>query len=205
MSKYPLLYQRRVSQRMSWKLALLIASMLALGIYDQFTSVLGSNWLFLWLALLATVVLWFYYAVMLRRAAIHIAPTHLRLQGPFYGRKISHDRIEIITPGKLDQHYNYKRLSAGERSLLDPLYHRTCAFIEMSSYPKAFKRRRWWFPRTLFGTRKKGLLCYVDDWMAFSQELESVRARHQARLGNPRIRTRMTLAGRILAEDVEFQ
>lgn len=205
MRKYPLLCQRRASQRMRWKLTLLIVLMFALGIYDQFTSILGPNWLWIWLALLAVVVLWFYYAVMLRRAAIHIGPTYLRLQGPFHGRKISHDRIELVTPGKLDQHYSYKSLSPGERSALDPLYHRTCAFVELSSYPKAFKRRRWWFPRTLFGTRKMGLLCHVDDWMAFSQELESVRARHQARRGNPRVRTRMTLAGRILAEDVEFR
>jgi hypothetical protein len=190
---------------MRWKLALLAVLMLALGLYDQVTGILGPNWVWIWLGLLVVVLLWFYYAVLMRRTAIHVAPAYVRLQGPLYGRKISYGRIQLVTPSKLEQHYTYESLSLGERPILKPFFYRTCAFVELKSYPKAFKWRRFWFPRTLFGTRKKGLLCYVDDWMAFSQDLESVRARYQARQGNGRNRRQMTLAGRILAEDVEFQ
>lgn len=205
MGKYPLLTQRRISRRMRWKLVLLALVMLGLGLYDQFTGILGPNWLWLWLALLAVTLMWFYYAVLARRAAIHVEKAFVRLQGPLYGRKISYGRIKLVTPAKLEQHYAYNGLSPGERSLLEPFFHRTCAFVELSSYPKAFKWRRFWFPRTLFGTNKKGLLCYVDDWMAFSQDLDSVRARHLAQRENGRNRRQMTLAARILAEDVEFQ
>ncbi len=204
MKKYPLLVQRGVSQRMGWKLALLTVLMLALGVYDQFTGILGPNWFWIWLAIPAAAVMWLYYAILMRRAAVYIGPGHIRLQGPLYGRKISFKRIQIVTPGKLDQHYPYKDLKLGERAILNPHYNRTCTFVELKSYPKAFRWRRWWFPRTLFGTNKKGLLCHVDDWTALSQDLESVRARRQARQDNLRGRRPMSLAGRILAQDIEF-
>ncbi len=204
MAKYPLLPQRRASRRMRWKLVLLAVLMLALGLYDQFTGVLGPNWLYLWLALIPVAILWLYYALLLPRAAVHITPENFRLQGPLYGRSLSFKRIRTISPGKLEQHYSYQDLSLGERPILKPLHQRTCAFVELNSYPKAFRWRRWWFPRTLFGTRKKGLLCYVDDWMAFSRELESVRARHLAENVEHGHKRHISPAAYILAEDIEF-
>lgn len=205
MSKYQLLPQKRTGQRMRWKLVMLAVLMLAPGLYDQFTGVLGPNWFGIWLALAAVVLMWLYYALLMPRAAIHIAPGHIRLQGPLYGKKLSFKRIRSVGADNMDQHYPYESLTLSERPILNPLRHRTCAFVELSSYPKAFKWRRWWFPRTLFGTRKKGLLCYVDDWMAFSQELESVRAHQQGRSVDDHKRQHMTLVGRILAEDIEFK
>jgi hypothetical protein len=41
--------------------------------------------------------------------------------------------------------------------------------------------------------------------MAFSQELESVRARSQGETGQAGARRHVSLAGRILAEDIEFK
>lgn len=205
MRKYPLLVQRRISRRMGWKSALLTALLLALGLYDQFTGILGPNWFWIWLAIPAAALMCLYYALLMRRAAVYIGPGHIRLQGPLYGRKLSFERIQMVTPGKLIQHYPYKELKPGEKSILKPLYHRTCAFVELNSYPRAFKWRRLWFPRTLFGVSKRGLLCHVDDWMVLNQELESVRARRQARQENLKGRRPMSLAGQILAQDIEFQ
>ena len=204
MQKYPLLVQRRISRRMGWKLALLTLLLLALGLYDQFAAVLGPNWFWIWLALPAAAILWLYYAVLLRRTALHIGPGHFRLQGPVYGRNLSYERIQMVTPGKLVQHYPYKNLKRSERSTLKPLYHRTCTFVELKSYPKSFRWRRWWFPRTLFGTNKKGLLCHVDDWTALNRDLESIQARRKAREDRLEGRRPMSLAGRILAQDIEF-
>jgi hypothetical protein len=204
MATYPLLPQRRMGRRMRWKLVLLAVLIVALGLYDQFTGVLGPNWFFLWLALIPVAILWLYYALLMPRAAIQVTPAYVRLQGPLYGRKLSFKRIQTISPGKLEQHYAYNDLTLGERPILKPLHQRTCTFVELSSYPKAFKWRRWWFPRTLFGTRKKGLLCYVDDWMALSRELESARARRLAETAETGLRRKMTPAAYILAEDYEF-
>lgn len=204
MAKYPLTPQRRTGQRMRWKLVLLAAMILALGVYDQFTSILGPNWLWIWLALVAVVIMWLYYALLMPRAAIHVAADHIRIQGPLYGRKLSFRRIRTVSPSKLEQHYPARDLSLGERPVLEPFIGRTCTFVELKNYPKAFRHRRWWFPRTLFGTQKLGMLCYVDDWMSLSRELESVRARQLANTADNGFRRQMTLAGRILAEDFEF-
>jgi hypothetical protein len=204
MTRYPLLPQRRMSQRMRWKLVLLGFVMPALGVYDRFDHVLGPNWYFLWLGMGPVVILWVYYALLLPRAAIYVTPEYIRLHGPLYGRKLSQKRVVNVSPGKLEQHYPYRKLSLGERPILKPFHQTTCAFIELSSYPKAFKRRRLWFPRTLFATEKPGLLCYVDDWMALSHELDSIHSRQQTvDLGGGRQR-HMSLAARILAEDIQF-
>lgn len=205
MAKYQLLPQKRIGQRMRWRLVLLTVLMLALGLYDQFTGVMGDNWLLLWLAMIPVALLWLYYALLMPRAAIHVRPGHLRLQGPLYGRKLSFKRIRTVSPDKLEQHYAYQDLTLSERPVLKPLHERTCTFIELSGYPKAFKWRRLWFPRTLFGTRKTGIICYVDDWMALSRELESVRGRHIAETSEHGHRRHMSLAGQILAEDFEFK
>lgn len=204
MAKYQLLPQRRTGQRMRRRLVLLAILMVTLGLYDQFTGVLGPNWFFIWLALIPVLILWLYFALLMPRAAVHITPEYIRLQGPLYGRRLSLKRICTISPGKLEQHYAYKDLTLGERPILKPFHQRTCTFVELSSYPKAFKWRRWWFPRTLFGTRKKGLLCYVDDWMALSRELESVRARHIADNVEHGHRRHISPAAYILAEDFQF-
>jgi hypothetical protein len=193
-----------MSRRVRGKLLLLAVLMLALGLVDQFTGILGLNWYLIWVALVAVAILWFYYALLMPRAAVYVAPGYLRLQGPVVGRKLSFKRIRSISADKMDQHYPYEALTLNERPVLKQLHQQTCTFVELNSYPKSFKRRRWWFPRTLFGTRRKGLLCYVEDWMELSQELESVRARHLAMTGDDPRYQRLTLVGRILAEDVEF-
>jgi hypothetical protein len=205
MTKYRLLPQKRMGQRMRWKLILSAVLMLALGLVDQFTGILCPNWVLIWLALGLVVILWLYYAVLMPRAAIHIAANHIRVQGPLYGRKLSFKRIRSVSADKLEQHYPYEMLTAGERPVLKSLHQQTCAFVELNSYPKAFKWRCCWFPRTLFGTRRTGLLCYVDDWMALSQNLESVRARHLIESGNDPRSRRLTLVGQILAQDIEFK
>jgi len=204
MIKYRLLPQQQMSRRVRGKLVLLAILMLVLGMVDQFTGILGPNWFMIWLALAAVAILWFYYALLMPRSAIHIAPGYLRLQGPLYGRKLSFKRIRTVSADKLDQHYPYEALTFSERPVLKQLHQKTCTFVELTRYPSAFKWRRWWFPRTMFGTRRKGLLCYVDDWMALSPDIESVRARYLATSSRDPRYERMTLVGRILAEDIEF-
>jgi hypothetical protein len=189
---------------MRWKLVLLAILMLVLGVFDIFTGVLGPNWFLLWLALAPVMIMWLYYALLMPRAAVHVTPEYIRLQGPLYGRRLSVKRIRTISPSTLAQHYAYQDLTLGERPILKPLLQRTCTFVELSSYPRAFKWRRWWFPRTLFGTRKTGLLCYVDDWMALSRDLESVRARHLSETSETGLRRKMTPAAYILSQDIEF-
>ena len=175
-TKHRLLIFDRISRRMRWRLAPLFIVMLLVGIYDQFTSYLGPLWFGWWLAIFLVGLIYFYYAILMRRASIQVRQDSLRLQGPIIGFNISYVRINSVTSANMEQHYSKDQLSRNERSLLKPFYYQTCMFIDLSSYPRRFKRRRLYFPRILFGTQHTGLICHVEDWMGLSQEIEQARS-----------------------------
>jgi hypothetical protein len=195
----------RISRRVRGWLALLLIVLLLVGVYDQFTGYLSSLWLGWWLATFLVGLLYFYYAILMRRASIQVRQGSFRLQGPLVGYNISVSRIYTVTSSKMEQHFSKDQLSRNEWSLLKPIFYTTCLFIELRSTPRRFARRRLWFPRILFGPHRMGLICYVEDWMALSQELEHARSLRQSAQQQAHISSRKTLVGRILAEDIEFR
>jgi len=74
----------------------------------------------------------------------------------------------------------------------------------LSSYPKSFRWRKLWFPRILFGTARRGLICYVEDWMALSRDIESARSHRYANIERNRHYEAGSLAKNVLAEDIKF-
>jgi hypothetical protein len=177
---------------------------LALIVYDLATAFLGDIWYLLWVAEATVVALLVYYGLLMPRATIQVGPRRLRLQGPLYGFNISYRRIHSVTAANIGQHYSHNNMKHSERSLVKPFYHHTCVFVELKSYPKAFRWRRLWFPRLLFGTSRSGLICQVSDWMKLSRDIESARSlryafNHRKRLGDAR-----SPAARILAKDLDF-
>jgi hypothetical protein len=205
MSKHRLLIFDRISRRMRWRLVLLLIVLLLLGIYDQFTGYLGSFWLAWWLAIVLVAALYFYYAVLIPRASIQVGQGSLRLQGPLTGYNFSYGRIYSVASGNMEQHYSKKQLGPYEWSIIKPFYFSTCLFIEFNSTPRHFDRRRLWFPRLLFGSNRPGLICYVEDWMALSQEIDLARSKRRNALEQPHISNRKTLVGQILDENIEFK
>jgi hypothetical protein len=204
-AKHRLLIFDRISRRMRWWLALLLIVLLLVGIYDQFTGYLSSLWLGWWLVTFLVGVLYFYYAILMRRVSIQVRQGSFRLQGPIVGYNISYARIYSVTSSKMELHYSKDQLSRKEWSLVEPLYFTTCLFIELRSTPRRFKRRRLWFPRIFFGPQRMGLICYVEDWMALSRQIDTARTLRQNAQGPAHIGNRQTLVGRILAENVEFK
>lgn len=200
-----LLVFQQIGLRMRPILLVFGVILLAVGLYDQFTGYLGQYWYWWWLAIALLVILWSYYSLLMPRAAIKVKAKTLRLQGPIWGYNISYGRVYAITASKMDQQYPFDQLKGSERAILKPFYHKTCVFIELTSYPRALKWRRLWFPRYLFGANRMGLICHVEDWMALSRDLESSRANRQEVQEQTHITSRQTLVGRILAEDLDFQ
>jgi hypothetical protein len=178
--------------------------MVAVGIYDQQSAILGDEWLLWWIIMLVVGLIWTYYAILAPRASIQLHSNFIRLQGPFIGKNISYGRIYAVTPAHMSQHYAEDRLSRGEKAIVKPFLHTTCVFIELQNFPSSFKRRKLWFPRYLFGTNRKGILCCVEDWMALSRQIESARTGRQARNDPNWHQRRRTLVGHILAEDMDF-
>lgn len=204
MNKHKLLIYSQMSLRIRRKLILIALIILALIAYDLATETLGDFWYLLWGAAAVVAALLVYYGLLMPKSTIQVGPRRLRLQGPLYGVNISYRRIHSVTAANIGQHYSQNNMKNSERSLVKPFYHHTCVFVELKSYPKAFRWRRFWFPRLLFGTSRKGIICQVPDWMKLSRDIESARSlryafNHQKRLGDAR-----SPAARILAEDLDF-
>ncbi len=190
---------------MRWKLLVLGLFLLAIGLYDiVFDPFLGAAWYWLWLVIILVVLLWFYYAILMRRASIKVQAKNWRIQGPLFGFNISYGRIYAITSAQISQHWPPDSLKGSEKSLLDPFYTHTCLFIELTSYPGFFRWKELWFPRYVFGTSRPGILCVVEEWMNLSRDLEQARLARQERTGRHRRGESRSLAKKILEADEDF-
>ena len=183
MKKHKLILFELISRRMRGKVFLLLLVALAAAIADYFTEFLGDLWYLSWVAVGILIVLWFYYAILFRRASVILGPNALRLQGPLWHLDISYGRIYTVTAGHIEQHYSYKLLSWHKKSLLGPLYGPSGVFVDLKSVPKSYRWRHLWFPRYVFGTRGEGLLLNVKEWMDLSRDIESARAHWQEKYG----------------------
>jgi hypothetical protein len=175
---------------------------LGIGIYDLFNQILDNAlWFYYWIIILFVFLLWLYYAILMPRASIQARPKSLRLQGPLIGFNISYGRIYSVTSAQIGQHYPYDSLKGTEKGILEPLYSRTCVFIELKNYPSVFRWRRLWFPKFLFGTSRIGLICVIEDWIALSRDVEAYRGNRYERVHNADRSQSRSLAAKVLVED----
>lgn len=197
--KHPLLLYTIMSRRMRGKLLWLLLLLLALGIFDLLVRPLfGDFWFMIWGAAGAVALLWFYYGVLVRRAAVVVKPEHILLQGPLRGVKISYGRIATVVSTRPSQHGQHETVRGRERSLLEPYLHVTCIFVELNSFPKRLQHGHRWFLRALFSSLLPGLVLIVPDWMALSRDLEQARAARRDKLHKTKQEDKRSLALRVL-------
>ncbi|VAW33754.1 hypothetical protein MNBD_CHLOROFLEXI01-1077 [hydrothermal vent metagenome] len=184
---------------MRGKLLWLGLILLALALYDYWIRpFLGDFWYLAWLVLGVVLILWVYYAFLLRRAGITVAPNYLQLRGPLRQVKISYGRIDTITSSQMRQHYNFKELKSRERSLIKSFFGTTCSFISLNSWPKTLKQRKLWFPRLLFGVRREGLLLATPNWMQLNRDVEEARQKWREARQRGKKKDGRSLAAQIL-------
>jgi hypothetical protein len=200
MKKHKLLVYQWLARRYRGLLFWLWGLLLILGWYDfNIRPIFGDTvWPFVWVALVASFVLWLYYGLLVRRAAVIIQPRVLLVRGPLHSLRISYGRITSITSTQLVGHHERKHYTGPERALLNDLGPQTCLHIELSSYPKSYKYRRFWYSRFLFSEVKPGLLLVVEDWMALSRQLEVARSRWHEENKARRRGDQRSLAARVL-------
>jgi hypothetical protein len=200
--KHRLLIYGIMSKRLRNKLLLLFLILLGIGVYDLLSPILADDlWFYFWIVILVVFLLWFYYAFMMPRASIQARPKSLRLQGPVIAFNISYARIHSVTSGQMGQHFPFDSLKGREKDVLEPLYNRTCVFVELSSYPQTFRWRQLWFPKFIFGTSRPGLLCVIEDWISLSRDIEAYRGHRYERVHNADRGAARSLASRILNEE----
>jgi hypothetical protein len=200
--KHRLLIFEIMSKRLRNKLLFLLFILLGIGVYDFFYQILGDNvWFLFWIVILVVFLLWFYYAFMMPRASIQIRPKSLRLRGPLMAFNVSYGRIHSVTSAQMSQHFPFDSLKGREQGVLEPLYNRTCVFIELRNYPKAFRWRHLWFPKYLFGTSRPGLVCVTEDWLTLTRDVEAYRGERYERVHAPDRGESRSLAAKVLTDD----
>ncbi len=204
MTRYRLIIYDQISRRMRWRLALLLLTLILVGVYDRTSGYLGRFWFGWWFAIFLLAAMFIYYAAFYRRASIQVGEEKLRFQGVMAAYEIGLDNVASVATGTLEQHFSWKELSGYERKILKNFYFQTCVFIQLREYPDSFKSRRLWFPRCMFSPTRPGIICHVDDWMALSNQVDKARDSRVDESGRAHISNRRTLVGRILAEELEF-
>lgn len=200
--KHRLILFEIMSKRLRNKILLLLLILLGIGIYDLINPILADSiWFYFWIVIGFVFVLWVYYAIMLPRSSVQARPKSLRLQGPLYALNISYGRIYSATSAQMGQHYPFNDLKGSEKGVLEPLFNRTCVFIELKSFPKAYRWKHLWFPKFLFGTSREGIICVIEDWLELSRDIEAYRGNRYERVHNADRGEARSLAAKILAED----
>lgn len=174
--------------------------LLILALYDFNKRPLFGDgvWQMVWVAFGASFILWLYYGLLVRRAAVIVQPRVVIIRGPLRSMRISYGRIAAITSTQLVYHHPRKQYKGPSLVLIEAIGNKSCLHIELHTYPKQYTRRQFWYSRFLFSEQRPGLLLVVDDWMALSRQLEEARLRwHDANRAQRKGDTR-SLAARVL-------
>jgi hypothetical protein len=113
------------------------------------------------------------YAHLARRLTwVQCRPNHLRIQTLFYPLVISYGRIKGVRPIAFAKVFSPSRENAVRQSWLRPYWGKTALVMELSRYPVSKAWLRFWFSPYLLSPDVTGFVFLVEDWMAFSRQLD---------------------------------
>lgn len=174
--RYPLVIYTHMMNR--WWPAIFTLGLALLGLawavrsygYEEwrwlaFTSVGGFN-VFLGLILL----------VLRKSAYVQPFSDHLRLVTPFLRLNISYKRFRRASSANMGVLFPPKSISSWRAEIIEPLAKMTVIVIELSSYPMSQSALRLFLSPFFFKDKTPHFVILVDDWMRFSNELESMRS-----------------------------
>lgn len=187
--RHPLLMYLRTLDRLWPSLFLCGLILLILGLYVRFGQTpleqRDAAWLMISGTLLLLLSLFF---IMLRYAAyVQAHSDHLRFVTPFLQMRISYRRIRSAHPAEINALFPPQRIGGSLRSFLEPFYGRTAIVLELNGYPIPQPILRLFLVRAMFHPQVEGLVLLVPDWIAFSSELDSLRAEWLSALKRERL------------------
>ena len=123
-----------------------------------------------------------------KMAYVQLFNDHLKLATPFLRLNISYKRIHRTTTAQIFNLFPPKSLSGWNRELIAPISGNTAIVIHLTSYPLPRISLRLFLSPFFFYDKTSHFVLAVDDWMAFSTELDSRRAGGKALRQPPRPR-----------------
>lgn len=104
-------------------------------------------------------------------AFVQTKEDHLLLQTPFYRLRVPYHLILNTRPVEVRKIFHPSGLSAGQHSLLKPLFRHTALAVDLQGPPLPKFPLRLFFHKFTFSPEANGLILLVDDWMGLSSQL----------------------------------
>lgn len=153
--------------------------MLALGWwrYQDLYTRLTASWQ--WMTLAGAGALCVLAALLLlifrKSAYVRAYDDHFLLATPFLRMNVSYRRILRTTTVSMGSLFPLRRMSSLRRDTIEPLRSRPAVVIDLNAMPMPRAALRLFLSPFFFKDDTPHLVILVQDWMAFSNELESMR------------------------------
>lgn len=116
--------------------------------------------------------------LLLMRKSAYVQPfsDHLRLATPFLRLNISYKRFKRASSANMGALFPKQSVSSWRAEIIQPLAKMTALVIELTGYPMSQTTLRLFLSPLFFKDKTPHFVILVDDWMKFSNELESMRS-----------------------------
>src|SRR5581483_1261705 len=150
---------------------------LAWPFYSDLYARLTEPWRWMTLAGLGAIVVFISLIMLVMRKSAYVQPfsDHLRLATPFLRMNISYRRIRRTATASMSALFPPKSLRGLKRDIIEPLASMTAVIVELNAMPMSASVLRFFLSPFFFKARTPHLVLLVQNWMAFSTELESMR------------------------------
>ena len=179
--RYPLVIYTRMIDRWWPALFFLGLALLALDwwLYQDVYRRLTEPWRWEILGGVSAVVVLISLIMLVLRKSAFVQPSsdHLLVATPFLRMKISYRRIRRATSANLAVLFPPRSLRGLKKEILAPLFKLTAVVIELNALPMPISTLRRFLSPFFFKDNTPHLVILVQDWMAFSAELESQRVK----------------------------
>jgi hypothetical protein len=107
-------------------------------------------------------------------AYLLIEPDELVIQFRRHELRVPYADIDVVTGGRLSQHYSLKEFNGRTRRALKPYFNQTHIFVTLYKHTDALTDAKNKFPPFLFGSTQLGLLLITaDEWITVERAIDA--------------------------------
>jgi len=178
-TKFPLIVYQHLLNR--WWTPMIAMGLGLFGIaYGQYMEPLGRFLPMRWMPFVVigalSILVGVFFLIIRKIAYVQAFPTHLKFVTPFLRLNISYKRIHKTTTAEMRHLFPPQSMSGWMRDIFAPLAGRTALVIELKGYPISPVVLRMFLSKFFFKDKSPHFVILVNDWMKFSNELDSMRS-----------------------------
>lgn len=113
--------------------------------------------------------------IVRKMAYVRLFADHFKLVTPFLRLNISYKRIQRTTTTQISNLFPPASMRGQKRDIIAPVSGHTAIILHLTSYPMSRGMLKLFLSPFFFHDKTPHFVLMVDDWMGFSQELESRR------------------------------